>query len=108
MPSYELNSLEEREVLPGYRARFLHSERTTLVFWDIDAGAVLPEHHHPHEQIANVLEGQFELTIDGVSKVYEPGTVAVIPPDAIHSGKALTNCRILDIFAPVREDYRTS
>jgi len=106
MPAFDLDTLTEREILPGYRVRFVHSERTTLAFWNIEEGALLPEHHHPHEQIANVLEGQFELTIDGVSKVYQPGTVAVIPPDALHSGKALTRCRILDIFAPVREDYR--
>ena len=34
------------------------------------------------------------------------GQVFVIPPDVPHSGRALTRCRVLDVFAPVREDYR--
>ena len=36
----------------------------------------------------------------------EPGEVAMIPPDAPRGGRALTDCRLLDVFSPVREDYR--
>ena len=34
------------------------------------------------------------------------GEVAVIPSGAVHSGRALTQCRFLDVFHPVREDYK--
>ena len=102
----KLKDLEEREIVPGYRAVFVHSENMTLAYWDVDPGAVLPEHSHPHEQIANVLEGEFELTVDGEPRVLEPGMVAVIPGSVPHSGKALTPCRLLDAFHPAREDYR--
>ena len=101
-----LNDIPEREIVPGYRARFLHSDNMTLAFWDVDPGASLPEHSHPHEQIANVLEGQFELTVVGQSKILEPGQVAVIPSDVPHSGKAITACKLLDAFHPCRDDYR--
>jgi quercetin dioxygenase-like cupin family protein len=53
-----------------------------------------------------VSEGEFELTVDGETEVLRPGVVAVIPSDAEHSGRALTDCRVIDIFHPVREDYR--
>ena len=102
----DLNDIQEREIVPGYRARFVHSGSMTLAYWDVDPGAALPEHSHPHEQIANVLEGQFELTVDGESRILEPGQVAVIPPDVPHSGVAVTHCRLLDAFHPCREDYR--
>ena len=101
-----LNDLQEREIVPGYRARFVHAEKMTLAYWEVEAGAELPEHSHPHEQIANVLEGEFELTVDGKSQVLVPGQVAVIPGDVPHSGRAVTNCRLLDAFQPAREDYR--
>ena len=102
----KLEDIEERELVPGFKARFVHSENMTFAFWNIEVGSALPEHSHPHEQVASVLEGKFQLTIDGKTKTLEPGSVAVVPPDAVHSGKPLTRCRILDVFYPVREDYR--
>ncbi|MBW2974399.1 cupin domain-containing protein [Candidatus Woesearchaeota archaeon] len=105
MPFRNLKEIEEKEIIPGYRARFIHSQNMTLAYWDIDKEAPLPEHSHPHEQAANILEGRFELKIGNESRILEPGDVAVIPPNIKHSGKAITRCRILDVFYPVREDY---
>ena len=34
-----------------------------------------------------------------------PGDIAVIPPNVKHSGKSITNCKIIDVFYPIREDY---
>lgn len=95
-----------KEIIPGYFAKFVHSENLTLVYWDIDEGAPLPEHSHSNEQVANVIEGRFELTVEGKTLALEPGQVAVIPANAVHSGKAITKCKIIDVFYPVREDYR--
>lgn len=102
----ELDEIVPREILPGFWGKFIHTEKLTLAFWDIKEGSPLPEHSHIHEQVANVLEGKFELTINGQSETLTPGMVAVIPSGSVHSGKALTDCKILDIFSPVREDYR--
>jgi len=102
----DLEGINEKEIVPGYRARFIHSDNITLAYWDVDPGAELPVHSHPHEQVANVLEGQFELTVDGESQLLEPGMVAVIPSQIPHGGKAITPCRLLDVFHPVREDYQ--
>ena len=103
---YELDSIEPRELIPGHRGRFIHSEHTTHVYWEIDEGAQLPEHDHPHEQIVNMLEGTYELVVEGVSHVLQAGEVLVIPGCATHHGNARTACRILDVFSPVREEYR--
>ena len=106
MAFIELNDVEVREPVPGYKVRFVHSEAMTFAYWDIEEGAALPEHAHPHEQVATMLEGKFELVLDGEPRVLEPGMVATIPPDAPHAGRAVTHCRILDVFHPIREDYR--
>lgn len=102
----ELENLAAREILPGFFGKFIHTENMTLAFWEIKSGSQLPEHSHKHEQVANLTEGKFELTIDGKTKILEPGQIAVIPSNSIHSGKALTDCKILDIFSPVRVDYK--
>lgn len=107
MPFINLNDMPlQTELVPGFDVRFVHSERMTFAYWNISAGAVLPEHAHPHEQVANVLSGEFELTIDGQTQVLNPGIVAVIPGGASHSGRAITDCRVMDVFQPVRDDYR--
>jgi quercetin dioxygenase-like cupin family protein len=103
---YRVEALHLREPIPGHRGRFVHSERTTHAYWEIDAGAELPEHSHPHEQIVNVLEGTYELVVDGTRHVLDAGDVLVIPGNAVHSGRSHSSCKILDVFSPVREEYR--
>lgn len=98
--------LAVREVIPGYHGRFIHSERMTFARWHIDAGAPLPEHSHLHEQVVHVFSGEFELVLEGVAHRCRPGSVLVIPSNARHSGRAITDCEVMDVFSPVREDYR--
>lgn len=100
------NSIEERTVVPGFHGKFVHSERMTFVLWRIDRGAILPPHRHPHEQVVHIYSGEIEMLVDGVRHVSTAGTVLVIPPDALHEGVALTDCSVMDAFAPVRDDYR--
>jgi len=102
----KINDLEEKEVVPGIRGKFVHSDNMTVVYWSIDAGAVMPDHAHQHEQIVNVLEGEFDLIVEGIVHEAKPGFIAVVPSNVKHGGKAKTDVRILDVFYPVREDYR--
>jgi quercetin dioxygenase-like cupin family protein len=101
-----VEDLPEKEAVPGFWGRFVHSEHMTVAFWRVEAGAALPEHAHPHEQVTTVLEGEFELNLAGEKRVLKPGMAAVVPPNAKHQGKALTACRLIDAFYPVREEYR--
>jgi quercetin dioxygenase-like cupin family protein len=93
-------------MLPGAKARFIHSQNMSLVYWDFEPGAGMTEHAHPHEQILNLLEGSFELNVGGQTLRLDSGSVLIIPPHVPHSGKALTACRALDVFYPVREDFQ--
>ena len=106
MNVFELSDLETRELLEGAEARFVHGEMMTVAYWHFEPGVPLPEHAHPHEQVTNIIEGEFDLTVDGETHRLRPGSVVVIPPDAVHAGRAVTHCRIIDVFHPVREDYR--
>lgn len=106
MSLVRIDTLPVREIFPGFRARVMHSARTSESWVEIDAGASFPQHQHPHEQIVNVLEGELEITAGEATHRLTPGQVLVIPPEVPHSGRAITACRVLDVFAPARDEYR--
>ena len=106
MPFITVSALPVREIFPGLRARLIHTDYHTHSWVEVDAGASFPEHQHPHEQIVSVIEGELELTGEGTTHRLLPGVVYVIPPQARHSGRGITACRLLDVFSPARDDYR--
>lgn len=106
MPFINLHDLEEKELNPGFKGHIIHSVNMTVAHFHVKAGSVLPEHSHPHEQVTCILEGEFEMTVNGETEVLGAGSAAIIPSDAIHSGRAITDCRAIDAFHPVREDWR--
>jgi len=95
-----------REIAPGFFGKFIHSEKMSHAYWEAKEGAEIPLHSHVHEMMANVIEGKLELTIDGNTRILDFGTFAIIPGHVPHKAKALTNCKIIDVFYPVREDYK--
>ncbi|RDC61572.1 cupin domain-containing protein [Adhaeribacter pallidiroseus] len=99
-----LDSIPDKEIFPGFIAKIMHtpSQNLTLVYVRVRAGTLLPEHAHPQEQVTNVLSGQLEITIAGETQILEPGMVGAIPPNAVHSARAHTDCYILDVFHPMR------
>jgi len=105
MPFIDLETTPSRELIPGFSVKFIHSEHMTVANYSVTAGATFPEHSHENEQISYLIEGEFELVLGSETQVLKPGIVAVIPPNVKHSGRALTDCFIVDIFHPVRADY---
>ena len=98
--------IEPKEVFKGFKGRFVHMESFTIGFWEIEAGSELPLHSHVHEQTTEVIEGELEMTCNGVTKVYKQGMIVTIPSKVTHSGRAMTQCKLRDVFCPVREDYK--
>lgn len=101
-----IEEARKTEKLPGARVQCVHSENMTLAYWSIEEDGGVPEHRHAHEQVVNVLAGTLEVTVEGETTRLRPGDVVVVPPDAAHSARAVTFCRVLDVFYPVREDFR--
>ncbi len=101
-----LKDIPSKEIMPGYHGKLVHGEKMSWAFWTVEEGAEVPEHFHPHEQIMHVVEGEFEFTLNGQTQVYIPGDVVHIPSNIPHGGKALTPCKLMDIFSPAREEYK--
>lgn len=102
----DLNKIEGRELLPGFEGRFVHTDTMTVAHWEIKGGSVLPLHDHVHEQVVNMIEGELEMTIGGETRVMTAGQTFAIPSNIPHEGKALTDCKVIDVFTPAREDYK--
>src|SRR5262249_34972994 len=90
----------ERE--PGWFGRIFHSPSMTFAHYEFRAGSSVHEHHHPEEEVWQVLEGQAEITVGGESQVVGPGGAAIVPGNVRHSRRALTDGRAIVVDHPVR------
>ena len=98
--------IDTKEIAPGFFSKLIHTANNTVNFIEVAAGNSVPDHAHIHEQCSFVIEGKFQLTVNGEVQVLDASMFAVIPSNVRHSGLAITDCRLIDIFSPVREDYR--
>src|SRR5215217_7040324 len=101
-----LENIPSRELLPGFHGKFVHGNQSTLAFWEIKQGCIMPEHKHPHEQITHILSGKLEMVIGGEKMLLTAGAVHVIPSNTPHGAFAITDCKVIDSFSPTRDDYR--
>ena len=103
----KINDLTPKELAPGLTGYYAHGTNMTLGLVEIKAGSNLPMHSHPHEQITYILEGQLDMIIDGKEYKLTAGMYYVIPSNVQHGAVAVTDCKVIDVFNPVREDYRS-
>lgn len=68
-------------------------------------GAVGAMHSHPHTQITYVVSGRFSFTIDGETHEVTAGDTLQKTDGVIHGCTCLEEGILLDIFAPMREDF---
>ena len=106
MPKIDLDGLAVKTLAPGFDAKLIHTDAMTFSSVQCEAGAELPEHSHPQEQVVNVLSGELELVVEGESHLLTRGVVFFLPSNLPHSGMARTQCEVLDVFSPPRDDLK--
>jgi quercetin dioxygenase-like cupin family protein len=105
MPFLEIDKLSVIERLPGWRGRYFHTENMTFAHYEFVGGASIHEHFHPQEEVYEVIEGELEVTIDGVAQVAKAGVVAIVPGNVRHSIKALTDGKAIIVDYPARREF---
>lgn len=97
IPPEQMNPLTTRQYIVG--------ANTMLARIGLKKGAVVPQHHHFHEQISHVVEGALLFRIDGDETTVRAGEILCIPPHVPHEVVALEDSVALDIFNPPRQDW---
>lgn len=101
---------EERSthhIFPGVTVTTCAAEYMMMSLARLEPHAVVEEHQHPHEQVGYVIKGRAKFIIGGEEKVLQPGDQFRIPGNVRHKVIALDEAvEALDIFYPIRDDYR--
>ena len=94
-------------IFPGVEIFTTAGEKIMLSLVEFEAGAVVEEHSHPHEQAGMVVQGEFDMTIGGETRRLKVGDSYVIPGGVEHRVDCLDGWALaLDIFSPPREEYK--
>ena len=93
-------------IFPGVEISTMAGEQMMISTVQMEPGAVVELHQHPHEQIGMLLEGELTFTIGDQTRTLSAGQMWRIPGGVPHRAVAGdTPVRAIDIFSPVREDY---
>lgn len=94
------------QLSPAIGRQVIHTETMTLARLVLRRGAVVPLHQHPNEQIATVLQGRLRFVVGGEERAVSAGESVALAANVLHEVEALEDSVVLDVFSPVREDWR--
>jgi quercetin dioxygenase-like cupin family protein len=89
-----------------YRRVLACGDGVMVVQFRIGAGAEVPAHTHPHEQVGHVVSGRMHFRIGDEVRELGPGDGYSVPGGVVHGAAGITEVVAVDSFHPVREDYR--
>jgi quercetin dioxygenase-like cupin family protein len=100
------NTGTHTEIVKGVHLKtMVHGEHTLTTEVRMDKGAVIPPHHHPHEQTGYLVSGHMDFLVDGEHFIAKPGDSWNIAGDVEHGAIAIEPSVVVEVFSPVREDY---
>jgi quercetin dioxygenase-like cupin family protein len=103
MTFIDTSTLPAVERKPGWRGRYFDSPSMTFAHYEFDAGSSIHEHFHPEEEVWEVVEGELEITIGGVTQRIGPGSVGIVPPNTPHAVNAISSGKAIIVDHPLRE-----
>jgi quercetin dioxygenase-like cupin family protein len=101
-------SISPQQIWDGIAGRVVHGEQLSMAVVELDPGAVAPEHRHANEQLGIVLRGSLTFRVGDETRDLGPGgTWRILSNQAheVHAGPE--GAVVIDVFAPVREDWRS-
>ena len=101
------DQLGQHTIFPGVTIQTATAERMQMSIVEMQPHAIVEAHSHPNEQVGMVLAGRALFIVGEEQKTLGPGDLYRIPGGMIHRVVASEEgLRALDIFTPVRDEYR--
>lgn len=96
------------EVTPSMHRKIVWGEKLMIAKMKFNDGFLVPQHHHMHEQVTQVLSGQIRFWFgenkDQIMDLYA-GDVVVIPGNLPHEALMIGDVEEIDTWAPPRQDW---
>jgi quercetin dioxygenase-like cupin family protein len=107
MKVYKCDEMRKKDDRPGMKAAIVHGEGLTLTRWELEKGADLADHTHPHTQITLIVSGGIRFRLaGGESYAATAGDYLIFEPNERHGGEVLEDTIAVDAFSPAREDFK--
>lgn len=106
MKHHKLSDIPEEHVTSLFSRRFFTGENITMAFLTLKKDCVVPEHHHDSEQFSYVITGVLRFVIGGEEVIVRGGEMVEIPSNVPHSAVAMETTTGIDVFSPIRKDWR--
>jgi quercetin dioxygenase-like cupin family protein len=106
--AYRWEDLPKELVRPGVTRAGFRGDDVLLVMNWLQPNMQTNPHRHPFEQIVYVVQGRMRFVVGEQVIEAAAGSVIRVPPDVLHYGEPIGDEPVLnlDVFAPLREDYR--
>ena len=101
------DTAKSMERAPGVTLRVIgDGEQAMLIEVEIEPGACVSMHTHPHQQTGRLLSGRLKFEIADETFELEPGDAWSIPGGVPHEATGIEKCLVVELFSPPREDFR--
>ncbi len=104
---WNLGNLPTKSIADGITAKVVWGDKLMILQVTMEPDAVMPTHHHPHEQMGLVVSGSLELAIADEIFPISSNSMYLVPGMTMHATKAGPNgAVVLEAFSPPREEYK--
>jgi len=95
------------EYVPGVFRQAVSGEKVMLTRIVYRGEVTVAEHSHPAEQLMLIVEGRLWAKVGDETSEVGPGSLLIIPSDAVHAFRKLSDEDVVfyEAFAPIRLEY---
>ncbi|MDR1650550.1 MAG: cupin domain-containing protein [Synergistaceae bacterium] len=107
MRVFKCGEMKLKDDRPLAKAAAVHGAGLSMTRWEMETGAELSDHSHPHAQISFVVSGRYSFRSEGRAP-YEAsaGDFLIFEPNEPHGAYVLEGGVMIDAFCPEREDFK--